>query len=204
MSEVKMGRPAKYTEAQVLEGIQRVKEIGNIPSGETVKKIMVAELNVPGGINAQSLDGEVHRLLAEEERQRREKLVAALPASSRSAAMAIGAQLGSLVLEHMAGEYDGLRVQAGKRIVDLTSDLSTQRAQIRTQLTQLGSKDGTIATLEQEKHELEQRLAGSVSEVSALKERIFHLEKQNDFGAEMVRLVTETLTQRGEGARGIC
>lgn len=40
MTEKKTGRPPKYTEAQVLEGINIVERNGDTPTGETVKKAM--------------------------------------------------------------------------------------------------------------------------------------------------------------------
>ncbi len=93
MSETKIGRPPKYTEAQVLKGIDLVEQAGDPPTGDTVKKIMCAQLGVPGGINAQSLDKEVQRLLEERDRDRRDRLVAALPPATKAAAKEIAIHL---------------------------------------------------------------------------------------------------------------
>jgi len=42
MTEKKTGRPATYTEEQVLQGIGIVEENGDIPTGDAVKKAMCA------------------------------------------------------------------------------------------------------------------------------------------------------------------
>lgn len=89
MTENKTGRPAKYTEAQVIKGIEIVERTGESPKGDTVKKAMCDKLGVAGGINAQSLDKEVHRLLEERERQRRNRLIAELPSATLGAAKEI-------------------------------------------------------------------------------------------------------------------
>jgi chromosome segregation ATPase len=200
MTDTKTGRPPKYSEAQVLMGVGLVEQRGATPTGDAVKKVMCAELGVSVGINAQSLDAEVQRLLEERNRQRGERLVAALPASTRSAATEIGARLGAMVLEHLAAEHDGLRALTGKRIVELTEDLGAQRAQIRGLLTQVGEKDGALAELEAQKHGLEERLATATTEVAALKELISGMEKQDDLRAQILVMMKETLLQHQRSA----
>lgn len=200
MTDIKTGRPPKYSEAQVLMGVELVEQRGGTPTGDTVKKVMCAELGVSGGINAQSLDAEVQRLLEERDRQRRERLVAALPASTRSAATKIGAHLGAMVLEHLAAEHDGLRAMTGKKIVELTEDLGVQRAQIRRLLTQVEEKDGALAELEAQKHALEERLATAETEVAALNDRISGMEKQDDLRAQVLDIMKETFLQKQSSA----
>lgn len=70
MTEKRTGRPPKYTEAQVLKGIELVEQTGDSPTGDTVKKAMCSQLGVASGINAQPLDKEVERVLEEREHQR--------------------------------------------------------------------------------------------------------------------------------------
>ena len=68
------------------EGIKIVEEAGEVPTGDSVKKAMCDRLKVAGGINEQSLDKEVRRVLEERDRQRREELIAALPPPTLDAA----------------------------------------------------------------------------------------------------------------------
>ena len=70
MTEKRTGRPPKYTEAQVLKGIELVEQTGDSPTGDTVKKAMFSQLGVASGSNAQPLDKEVERVLEEREHQR--------------------------------------------------------------------------------------------------------------------------------------
>lgn len=193
MTEKRTGRPPKYTEAQVLKGIELVEQTGGIPTGDTVKKAMCTQLGVAGGINAQSLDKEVERLLDEREHQRREQLIAALPTATRGAAKEIGSLVEAAVLDHMGEQHDGLRTLTGKKVAELNIDLCNQREQIRGLLSRIDTKDTEIAGLEEERHDLNARLELATAEIDSLKERIVGLEREEDFQTRMLAMVKETL-----------
>ena len=196
MTEKRTGRPPKYTEAQVLEGIEIVERGGEVPTGDTVKKAMCSQLGVAAGINAQSLDKEVERLLEEREHQRRERLIAALPDESRSAVKSIGAMVETAVLLHLGQEMEGLRTIAGERVAAQNLDLGNQRAQIRDLLSKIDHLAAEIADLGHAKREGEERLAKAQAENAALKARIADLEKEQDFRSQMLALMKETLGQQ--------
>lgn len=122
MTEKKNGRPTKYTEAQVIKGIQIVERSGGSPTGDTVKKAMCDQLGVAGGINAQSLDKEVHRLLEEHERQYRDQLIAALPSATLGAAKKIGSVVEAAVLDHMGEQHGKLRSLNGRKMAEMDVD----------------------------------------------------------------------------------
>lgn len=193
MTNNKTGRPPKYSEEQVITGIEIVEHIGEAPTGDTVKRAMCTELGVADGINAQSLDKEVQRLLEERKRQRRDRLIAALPATTLGAAKEIGLLVEAAVLGHMGEQHDELRSLASKKLAVLNIDLGNQRVQIRELLCRIDTKDGEIAELEREKHDLNGRLDLASAEIQSLKERIVGLEREDDFRTSMLAMMRETL-----------
>lgn len=198
MTENKTGRPAKYTEAQVIKGIEIVERTGESPKGDTVKKAMCDKLGVAGGINAQSLDKEVHRLLEERERQRRNRLIAELPSATLGAAKEIGSLVEAAFLDQMGKEHDKLRALNGRKLAEMNVDLGNQREQIRGLLSRIDTKDTEIAELEEEKHDLTGRLDLAASEIDALKERVAGLEREEDFQTKMLAMMKETLGQQAK------
>jgi chromosome segregation ATPase len=193
MTEKKTGRPPKYTEAQVIQGIELVEQTGETPTGDMVKKVMCTQLGVAGGINAQSLDKEVHRLLVERDRQRRDRLVAALPSKTRGTAKEIGSLVEAAVLDHMGEQHEELQGLARKKLAALNADFRNQREQIRDLLTKIDTKDEEISQLEEDKQDLEGRLHLADAEIQSLKERIANFEREEDFQAKMLAVMHETL-----------
>ncbi|MFG6560283.1 hypothetical protein [Sulfitobacter sp. 1A15299] len=169
MTEKRTGRPPKYTEAQVLKGIELVEQTSGAPTGDTVKKAMCGQLGVAVGINAQSLDNEVKRLLEERERQRRERLIAALPDGSRAAVNEIGAAVEAAVLVHLGQELEGLRTTAAATVAAQNVDLANQRAQIRDLLSEIDHLAAELDDLGHAKLEGEERLNKAHAENAALK-----------------------------------
>lgn len=196
MTEKKTGRPAKYTEEQVKEGIKIVEEAGELLTGDTVKKAMCDRLKVAGGINAQSLDKEVRRLLEDRDRQRRAKLIAALPPPTLAAAKGVASLVEAAVLEHMGEQHSALRALAGKKAASLNIDLENQREQIRELLSRIERKDEEIAELESERQDLQEHIDLANAEVRFLKERIAVFEREEDLGTRMLAIMKETLRQQ--------
>jgi septal ring factor EnvC (AmiA/AmiB activator) len=200
MTEKKTGRSPKYTEAQVIEGIEIAERNGDIPSGDSVKKAMCEELGVASGINAQSLDREVHRLLEERVRQRRNRLIGALPSATLEAAKEVGALVEAAMLNHMGEEHNQLRAINGKKLTEINVDLANQREQIRGLLCRIDTKDAEIADLEGERDDMKGRMELAAAEIVALKERLAGIEQEEDFRLRMVAIVKETLGQHGTAA----
>jgi hypothetical protein len=195
MQEKKTGRPPKYTEAQVIKGIEIVERHGEQPSGDTVKKAMCDQLGVAGGINAQSLDKEVQRLCEDRERQRRSDLVAALPSASLTAAKEIGLRVEAAFLNHMGEQHDKLRSLNGKRLAELNVDMGNQREHVRVLLSQLDGKGSEIADLEVENLDLKGRLELATIQINTLKERVAGLERDDDFQVRMLAVIKKALRQ---------
>ncbi len=198
MTEKKTGRPPKYTEAQVVKGIEIVERSGEAPTGDTVKMAMCTQLAVAGGINAQSLDKEVRRLLEERERQRRNRLIAALPSATHGAAKEIGSLVEAAVLDHMGEQHDKLRALNGKKLAELNVDLGSQREQIRGLLSRIDTSNAEIADLEGEKHDLKACLDLAVAEIDSLKERVAGLQRDENFQTRMLAMMQETLGQQAK------
>lgn len=198
MSEKKTGRPPKYTEAQVIEGIEIVERSGDVPTGDIVKKAMCSQLGVAGGINAQSLEKEVERLLDERDRQRRARLISALPSATRGAAKEIGSLVETAVLEHIGEQHDSLRALTGKKVAELKVDLGSQREQIRGLLSRIDTKDAQIADLEAERDDLRGRIDVAVTEIDALKERIAGIGREEDFQTRILAIMKETLGEQAK------
>lgn len=196
MTEKKTGRPAKYTEAQVIQGIEIVEKSNELPTGDTVKKAMCSQLGVAGGINAQSLGKEVERLLEDRDRQHRNQLVAALPSTTRGAAKEIASLVEAAVLDHMGEQHNKLQELAGCKLAEMNVDLSNQREQIRTNLSRIDMKDAEIAGLERERDDFKARLDLAVAEVDSLKEHISDLQREEDFKTRMLAMMKETLGQQ--------
>ena len=166
MTNKKTGRPPKYSEEQMIEGIKIVQREGGFPTGDTVKKAMCDELGVPGGINAVCLDREVERIVKELERQRLNLLISALPSETLGAAKEIGLLVEAAILDHMGEQQDKLRILAGKKLAEQEVDLGNQRQQIRDLLSRIDRKDVELAELEGSKHKVEVRLELAVTEIN--------------------------------------
>lgn len=197
MTNKRTGRPPKYTETQVIEGIEIVERNGEVPTGDTVKKAMCDDLGVAGGINAQSLDKEVQRLVEEREQQRLALLISALPSETLNAVKKIGSLVESAVLGHIGEQHEKLRALAGRKLTEQNVDLGNQREQIRSLLSRLDRKDADIEQLEQDNHKTKEQLGLATTEIRALKERIAELEHEEDFRTRMLAMMKETL---GENA----
>lgn len=195
MTEKKTGRPPKYTEAQVLEGIKIVEENGDTPTGEAVKKAMCVHLDVPPGINALSLEKEAQRLLAERERQQSARLIVALPEASRNAVREISQAVESAILLHLGREHDELRRVNEQKVSQKDLDLAHQRAQIRDLLIKLDQQAEEVAALEEAARAMQDQLHQSQERNSALLTRITELEKRQDFREEMFAFMKDTLAQ---------
>ncbi|GGH40205.1 hypothetical protein SAMN05444007_11435 [Cribrihabitans marinus] len=200
MTEKKTGRPPKYTEAQVLEGIGIVEEHGDTPTGEAVKKAMCVHLDVPPGINAQSLDKEVQRLLVERERQQSARLIEALPETSRNAVREISQAVESAILLHLGREHDELRRINEQKVTQKDMDLANQRAQIRDLLMKLDDQAEEMAGLEDEKRILNDQLNAAKEQNAALKTHITELEKKENFKEEMLAFMKDALAPKTEKA----
>jgi len=198
----KTGRPPKYSEAQVIEGIEIVERGGEAPTGDSVKNAMCTELKVAGGINAQSLDKEVQRLLEKREQERRDRLIAALPSATLDLAKEIALQVEAAVLGHMGEQHHELRAFAGKKMAALNVDLGNQREQIRELLSRIEKKDAEIAELEDDKHDLKGHLDLATAEIASLKERIAAMESEEDFQTRMLAMMRETLGQQSGATAG--
>ena len=198
MTEKKTGRPTKYTESQVREAIKLVENAGEKPTGETVKKKLCDHFAVPPGVNAQSLDREVQRLLADIDRQRTEAPIAALPDTTRQAASDIAATMQAAMLAHLGEEHSSLRKHSRKKIAALEVDLDSHREQIRALEARRDEQSDELAALEQDLHDLRERLQEMVAENGVLKSRNAELEKEQDIRAEMFGVVKEALRQRAD------
>ncbi|WP_370286230.1 hypothetical protein [Pseudooceanicola nanhaiensis] len=181
-----------------MDGIELVERDGDVPTGDTVKKVMCAQMGVAGGINAQSLDKEVERLLDERDRTRRERRIAALPNASAEAAKKIGGVVEAAVLDHLSIEHENLRNVASRKLANLNADLTTQREQIRALLARIDAKDEEIAELEEKNLSLNGRLELAASEIINLKETISAIGREDDIRTQMLALMKDALAMSSQ------
>ena len=179
----------------MLEGIEIVEKKGGTPAGENVKQAMCIYLDVPRGINAQSLEKEVQRLLEERQRQRSARLIAALPDTSRNAVREISRTLESAILLHLGREHDELRRISELKVTQKDTDLANQREKIRDLLMKRDQQAEEVAGLEAAARAMQDQLHEAQERNSALLTRIAELEKRQDFREEMFAFMKDTLAQ---------
>lgn len=203
MTERKNGRPPKYTEEQVLHGIKLVQEQGLEPNGDTVKRAMVDKLGVTGGINAQSLDQAVRRLLTEQVALENAKRLSALPSCARQASEVLLEELGNGVMLFLAKELEGLKSAANRRVADLQADLRNQRNRISELEDRLAAKDTEIAGLE-DAIETERHLnSESALQCAKQQAQIQELEAHADLEKTMRALFTAAVAEASGGTPNV-
>ncbi|MAM60458.1 hypothetical protein [Maritimibacter sp. UBA3975] len=198
MTDKKMGRPKKYTEAQVVEAIGIVEGAGKEPTGDNVKEAMCKELGVSQGVNLQSLSSEVERLLADREREIRERRISALPPASISAANRISEVVNNAVLEHLGAQHEQLRAMNGKKLADARTDINTQREQMRALQSCIDEKDACIADLEIEIERLQIQLDATEKEASSLKGKVAQMNQESDLQAKVFNMLQDALARTGQ------
>lgn len=112
MTERKKDRPPKYTEELVLHGIKLAQEQALEPNGDTVKRAMADEPGLASGTNAQSLDRDVRRFLAEQVAHENAKRLSAPPAGVKSAGAVLLEELGNGVMLFLSKELEGFESDA--------------------------------------------------------------------------------------------
>lgn len=135
------GRPAGYSDAQVLAAVAALEAEGAAPTAEAVKRILVEEHDVSGGINVQSLQERMAVLIEVRDRERRMELILALPPEARERARVLAAQMEAGMLDHLALSHDGLRAVAAEQLVEREADLRIVRQQ-------LGAAEAALAAAE--------------------------------------------------------
>lgn len=200
MIKKKTDRPTRYTEAQMIEGIALAESTGKTPSGDTVKKAMCDNLGLPDGINAQSLDREVHLLPKERTRQGRDRLVADPPSETLDAVRSIGSLVEDTVSTGMGEQHEKLCDFAGRKLAEVSEDLENQREQIRELLFQIDAMDAEIAELEREEYDLRYRLDLATDEVGSLRDRLASHDREGDLQARMLATMKETLDRQAKAA----
>ncbi len=200
MTETKTGRPSSYTNEQVLRGIELVEEAGEQPTGDTVKKMLCAHLDVSKGINAQSLNTVVIDLLQDRKRKHLEHLVILLPDTTKKAAAKIAGRFATELTNHMAEEYDHLRAAVGRKLVEKEEDICNQRTQIRSLQSRIEEKDANIADLELANIELRQQLETAKAEISELAGKVADLRKAEDLEMLVLTAVSRALETKVQPA----
>lgn len=199
MTEIKRnGRPPHYNDAQVIEGIDLVEKDGDHATGEKVKVALVEKLGLPRGINAQSLDKEVARLLEERDRARMEVLVAALPSTSKNAVGGFADRVATSIIELLATDYEKLRSAAGKKLTEMNADLKSHRVQIRQLEDRLERKDASLADSEAHTQQLEQQLQAALAQIAELNNRVATQQNEEDFRGKMLAVMREAMAERDQ------
>lgn len=117
------GRPRKYSDAQVVDAIERVEARGAVPTGAAVKGVMHADLGVSPGIDVGILDAEVQRICHERATEKAKKLAAKLPKSAKDASSTVGDDVTRAVTAVLAQQFDQLIKESRNREAELEADL---------------------------------------------------------------------------------
>lgn len=183
------GRPRHYTPDQVREAIGIVEASNAAVTAASVKRALVTDLDVSGGINAQVLEREVERLLADRKATRTTKLIEALPRSSLDVADRIATAIRTEVLGHLAAELEQLRSGAERRVADREDDLAAQRDRNAALAREVAGKDAEIAALEDRIGTLTEGLAAARAETAVHAEKVERRRQREDITGQLATMV---------------
>ena len=197
MTARKNGRPASYTDEDIIACIEILEKEGRPVTGDSVKKVMCERLGRSPGINAQSLAKEVERVLEECEIERNAKLIANLTEDSKLSAIAIGQRITKDVTLQLALEFKKLQGTTEKHLIEKDEDLRVQRDQIRGLSTRIEEKDEEIANLERANADLSEQLALVSAETAALRAQVDKLKGEEEFERRVESTIAAALEKSG-------
>ena len=159
-----------------------------------VKKQLVVEHGVSGGINDDSLKKAINAAIENRDNVKLSRLLLALPEDAKISARNIGERVAADILEHMATGYHGLRMSAEKYLNEKEEDLLNSRNHIKTMEERIEKMQAERSILEDEnldlrgKNEaLQVQLRDRDSEVSAL-------VRDQDYREEMFAFMKQIVT----------
>lgn len=197
MTARKNGRPASYTDEDIIACIEILEKEGRPVTGDSVKKVMCERLGRSPGINAQSLAKEVERVLEECEIERNAKLIANLTEDSKLSAIAIGQRITKDVTLQLALEFKKLQGTTEKHLIEKDEDLRVQRDQIRGLSTRIEEKDEEIANLERANADLSEQLALVSTEAADLRAQVDKLKGEEEFERRVESTIAAALEKSG-------
>lgn len=193
----KGGRPPKYTEEQVRLSIELAEARGLEPSADAVKSIMCSNFEVSSGINAQSLAGEIRRILVAREAEEARVLMEKLPTAAKYAAATIGTQVQQSLVEFMAREFDGLRKEARQRELEREEDLRIAHARMADLESDLAESNGLREAAEDEAESLRAQAEANAAVIGEMKRQI---SEQGSLEDLLTKLVAQMNTRASESA----
>ena len=132
MTRKKEGRPASYSNEQLMDAIETIEAGGGETTTAAVKKQLITQHGVSGGINDESLKKAITEAIEHRSSRKLSRLLLALPEDAKTSARRVGERVAADILEHLALGYHGLRTSAEKVLIEKDEDLRNSRNHIRT------------------------------------------------------------------------
>lgn len=167
------GRPPSYTQHQITQAIIILEAKGLTPTAPLIKAVLVEDLGVSPGLNVQSLERELVRVLAEREEERERVAIAALPESVRAVARAQAQSVERGLLVAATRVHQDLCRDAGREVEAAHRERRQIAARCEDLVAAAAEDKATIATLRDDVLRL-------MAERDELATRLVELEKERE------------------------
>lgn len=189
----KGGRPSNYTETQLDKAITIVLARGEVPGGDTVKTVLCEQLGVSSGINAQSLDAQVQRLVAHREKERTDGQIARLPAEAKHAAINTGKLTERAILVALAAQNEALQTIANETVAAKEMDNAALRRKLCDLKQEQSAKEARIAELERDNEALSNEKSAACKRNAILEAQIAQQRNADETMAKIVAMINEAI-----------
>ncbi|WP_281969174.1 hypothetical protein [Roseovarius nanhaiticus] len=191
MTHRKEGRPASYTNEQLMDAIETIEGRGAETTTAAVKKQLVTEYGVSGGINDDSLKKAITGAIEDRSCKKLSRLLLALPEDAKASAGRIGERVAADILEHMAFGYHGLRTSAEKALIEKDEDLRNSRSHIRTMEDRVEEMQVERAALEHNNLDLREKNEALQAQLRERDAKIRELAHSQEYREEMMAFMKQ-------------
>lgn len=191
MTRKKEGRPASYSNEQLMDAIETIEGRGIETTTAAVKKHLVAQYGVSGGINDDSLKKAITEAIEGRSSKKLSRLLLALPEDAKASAGRIGERVAADILEHMAFGYHGLRTSAEKVLIEKDEDLRNSRSHIRTMEDRVEKMQAERAALEDDNLVLREKNEALQAQLRDRDAEIRELVRGQEYREEMMAFMKQ-------------
>jgi hypothetical protein len=191
MTRKKEGRPASYSNEQLMDAIETIEGRGTETTTAAVKKQLVTQYGVSGGINDDSLKKAITEAIEDRSSKKLSRLLLALPEDAKASAGCIGERVAADILEHMALGYHGLRTSAEKVLIEKDEDLRNSRSHIRTMEDRVGKMQAERAALESENLDLREQNEALQAQLRDRESEVRELVRGQEYREEMMAFMKQ-------------
>lgn len=195
MTRKKEGRPASYSNEQLMDAIETIEGQGAETTTAAVKKQLVTQYGVSSGINDESLKKAITEAIEDRSRKRLSRLLLALPEDAKASARRIGERVAADILEHMAFGYHGLRTSAEKALIEKDEDLRNSRSHIRTMEDRVEKMQAERAAFETENLDLREKNEALLAQLRDRDAEIRELVRSQEYREEMMAFMKQIVKE---------